>query len=462
MSVFSPSEPFSAPRAARPLRLGTLVLLRWLAIVGQLASVLIVHFGLGYRLPLFECLVLIFASITINTGLLIRYGPGHRPNARLAFYQLAYDCVQLGGLLYLTGGLGNPFALLLLAPVSVSASTLPSRETLLLVALVTIIATLLALYHQPMPWDSAVPFSPHPLYLLGVWTAILCGVGFIAGYINKVAHEARQLADALTVTELALSRQQQLSALDGLAAAAAHELGTPLATIALAAKEVRRDASDADLAADLDLILEQVARCRAILGKLRSLKPSGADIFEDVSLSDVIAELAKPHEASAAGAGKTITITRSDFGGKEPVILRDVGLLYGLGNLIENAVQFAQATVTIGAGWDHKRAVITITDDGPGFAPELLSRLGEPFLTSRWREKGDGDPRDPDGAGGLGLGVFIAKTLLERTGANLRFFNAKPTGHACVEISWPRATLEARQDDERGGRKVPDRDGFDL
>ncbi|WP_116652398.1 ActS/PrrB/RegB family redox-sensitive histidine kinase [Pelagibacterium sediminicola] len=443
MSVLSEPDLFPIPRAARPLRLGTLVLLRWLAVAGQLLSVLIVHFGLGYRLPLIACLVLIAASVAINTGLLVRFGPGHRPNSRLAFYQLAFDCLQLGGLLYLTGGLGNPFALLLLAPVSVSASTLPSRETLLLVGLVALIASALALFHLPIPWDPAAPFSPPALYLLGVWAAILCGVGFIAGYINKVAHEARQLADALTVTELALSRQQQLSALDGLAAAAAHELGTPLATIALAAKEVRREARDADLAADLDLILDQVARCRAILGKLRSLKPTGAAIFDNVPLSDIIAELTKPHEGSAAGAGKSISIARLGHGGEEPVVPRDVGLLYGLGNLIENAVQFARREVTIGAGWDAKRATITITDDGPGFAPELLSRLGEPFLTSRWREKGEPDPRDPDGAGGLGLGVFIAKTLLERTGASLRFFNAKPNGHACVEISWARAVLEA-------------------
>lgn len=442
MNVMSEPVLVSIPRAARPLRLGTLVLLRWLAVAGQLLSVVIVHFGFGYPLPLVACLVLIAASVAINAALLIRFGPGHRPNSRLAFYQLAFDCLQLGGLLYLTGGLGNPFALLLLAPVSVSASTLPSRETLLLVGLVAAIASLLALFHLPMPWDPDRPFTPPTVYLLGVWTAILCGVGFIAGYINKVAHEARQLADALTVTELALSRQQQLSALDGLAAAAAHELGTPLATIALASKEMRREARDEDLAADLDLILDQVARCRAILGKLRSLKPSGADIFDNALLSDLIAELTKPHESSAAGAGKAIAIGKAGHGGNEPVVPRDVGLLYGLGNLIENAVQFARHNVTIDAGWDLKRAAITITDDGPGFAPELLSRLGEPFLTSRWREKGEADPRDPEGAGGLGLGVFIAKTLLERTGASLRFFNARPNGHACVEISWPRTALE--------------------
>lgn len=425
---------------AHPLRLDTLILLRWLAIAGQAVSVMFVYFGLGFPLPLAGCLVLVGLSVLLNLGLWFRFGPAHRPGGRLAFFQLAYDCLQVGGLLYLTGGLGNPFALLLIAPVSISASVLPVRETVLLAILAGGIATALSVFHLPLPWYPQAPFSPPALYLTGMWLAVLCGVAFVAGYTSKVAHEARQLVDALTVTELALSRQQQLSALDGLAAAAAHELGTPLATIALAAKEMRNDAPSAEMAEDIDLILGQVSRCRAILGKLRNLRPGGSDLFDRASLSEIVAELAKPHEHSSAGAGKTIAISRSQHGGPEPVIARNVGLLYGLGNLIENAVQFARARIAITAGWDDARVVITIADDGPGFPPELLSRLGEPYLTTRWRG-GESDPRHPEGAGGLGLGVFIAKTLLERSGARLRFFNARANGHACVEISWPRSAL---------------------
>jgi two-component system sensor histidine kinase RegB len=426
-------------RSANPMRLETLVLLRWLAISGQLISVVFVRYGMGYELPLGACLVLIGLSVLLNAGLLIGYGPGHRPSTRLAFLQLAYDSLQLGGLLYLTGGLGNPFAILLLAPVSVSASTLASRETIWLGLLVGAIASLLALFHLPLPWEPGSAFQPPRIYLTGVWVAILCAVAFVAGYTSKVAHEARQLVDALTLTELALSRQQQLSALDGLAAATAHELGTPLATIALAAKEIRRDHGEGELAEDLDLIIDQVARCRAILGKLRNLRPSGSDIFDTATLSDIVAELAKVHEAPAAMEGKTITLAQSLAHEDEPVIARNVALLYGLGNLIENAVQFSKVEVTIRAIWDGRRMMIAIMDDGPGFPPDLLSRLGEPYLTTRTRDRDD--PRHPDGGGGLGLGVFIAKTLLERTGATLRFFNARANGHACVEISWPRDTL---------------------
>jgi two-component system sensor histidine kinase RegB len=216
-------------------------------------------------------------------------------------------------------------------------------------------------------------------------------------------------------------------------------LGTPLATIALAAKEIRRDHGEGELAEDLDLIIDQVARCRAILGKLRNLRPSGSDIFDTATLSDIVAELAKVHEAPAAMEGKTITLAQSLAHEDEPVIARNVALLYGLGNLIENAVQFSKVEVTIRAIWDGRRMMIAIMDDGPGFPPDLLSRLGEPYLTTRTRDRDD--PRHPDGGGGLGLGVFIAKTLLERTGATLRFFNARANGHACVEISWPRDTL---------------------
>ena len=425
-------------RGANPLRLETLVLLRWLAVAGQLITVVFVQYGLGYDLPIGPCLLLIGLSMMLNVGLLIRYGPAHRPSSRLAFLQLAYDSVQMGGLLYLTGGLGNPFAILLLAPVSVSASTLATRETIWLGGLVVIIASALALFHMPLPWREGFVFDPPQVYLTGVWAAILCGVAFVAGYTNKVAHEARQLVDALTVTELALSRQQQLSALDGLAAAAAHELGTPLATIALAAKEIRRDHGEGELADDLDLIIDQVARCRAILGKLRNLRPSGSDLFDTATLTDIVAELAKPHEGPAAVEGKTIAL-RARAEEDEPVIARNVALLYGLGNIIENAVQFAKREVTVSADWDGRRVSILITDDGPGFPPDLLSRLGEPYLTTKFRDRFD--PRHPDSAGGLGLGVFIAKTLLERTGATLRFFNARANGHASVEIRWARDAL---------------------
>ncbi len=417
----------------RPLRLATLVGLRWLAIAGQTIGVLFVDWGLGYPLPLIECLALIAISVVVNLGLILRYGANDRPSAGVATLQLAYDLLQLGGLLSLTGGLENPFSLLLLAPVSVSATTLPQRSTMLLAGLAIVIASIISVVHMDLPWDPVRRISFDRIYVVGIWVSLVCGVVFISAYTNRVAHEARQMADALAATELALSRREQLSALDGLAAAAAHELGTPLSTIALAAKEMKADIPPGPLADDVDLIIAQSARCRAILAKLRSLRSGETgDPFAALPVGELLEEVAKPLE----GLGKSIFIEIPESG-EEPVFQRSAGLLYGLGNLIENATQFAKTHVDVEASWDASKIVVTVSDDGPGFAEDLLTRLGEPYLTTRARNTAPGG----DAPGGLGLGIFIAKTLLQRTGASLSFANA-PGGGARVTITWPRSALQ--------------------
>ncbi len=281
----------------RPVRLETLVRLRWLALAGQLASVLAVAGLLRYPLPFLPCMGLIAISAVFNIGVQLRFGSGHRVTDRVALAQLAVDCIQLGGLLWLTGGLTNPFSILLLAPVSVSATTLDQKTTAILSALAIGIASLLTISHLPLPWEPGAPILFPSLYIAGIWLSLLLGVIFISAYTNRVAHEARQLTNALAATELALSRQQQLRALDGLAAAAAHELGTPLSTIALAAREMRGEAADAVMADDIDLILDQVVRCRAILGKLRNLEGEGGEAFASLPLGELIAEAAQPYRA---------------------------------------------------------------------------------------------------------------------------------------------------------------------
>ena len=422
----------------RPLRLETLVRLRWLTIAGQTMGVLFVAFGLGFPLPLIECLSLIAVSALVNIYLIVRFGAAHRPSIRFATAQLAFDCLVLGGLLALTGGLHNPFALLLLAPVSASATILPQRSTWALALLVVVIASTLAVFHLPLPWDPDADIVFDRVYVIGLWTSLLCAVVFIAAYTNRVAHEARQLADALAATELALSRHEQLSALDGLAAAAAHELGTPLSTIALAAAEMRADLPPGPLADDVDLIISQSERCRTILGKLRNLGDDGGDPFAAVTLGELLAEVAKPHE----GRGKAIVRNPETGRGKDPIIRRNVGLLYGLGNLIENATHFAGSSVWVDAGWDETTITVGITDDGPGFPADLMARLGDPYLTSRARAA---PGIDADVAGGLGLGIFIAKTLLERSGGAISFQNDHQDGHARVNIVWPREAIEVKE-----------------
>ena len=417
----------------RPLRLGTLVGLRWLALIGQTIGVLFVAWGLGYPVPLAACFALIGLSAVVNLLLILRAGVAARPDATVATLQLGYDLLQLGGLLLLTGGLENPFSLLLLAPVSVSATTLPQRSTLALAALAVLIATTIGVVHLPLPWSPDHPLALDRVYVIGIWVSLVCGVTFVAAYTNRVAHEARQLADALAATELALSNHERLSALDGLAAAAAHDLGTPLSTIALAAKEMKADIPPGPLAEDVDLIIAQSQRCRAILGKLRSLSSGDVgDPFAALPLGELLEEVAKPLE----GQGKPIFIEIPEGGG-EPVIRRNVGLLYGLGNLIENATHFARNKVQVDAAWDDGAVNIVISDDGPGFPDDLVARLGEPYLTTRARNLAP----DGDAPGGLGLGIFIAKTLLERTGARLAFSNTEKGG-ACVRIVWPRAAID--------------------
>ncbi len=425
------------PSTWRPLRLQTLVLVRWLAVAGQTIGVLFVAFGLGFPVPLAACFGLIAASAALNIWLILKFGVAHRPSSSFAATQIVFDLCQLGGLLALTGGLQNPFSILLLAPVAVSSTTLPRRPTFAIAFLAGIIASLISIWHLPLPWAPGEQLVFNRIYVIGIWVSIVCGVVFISAYTMRVAHDSRQIADALAATELALSHKEQLSALDGLAAAAAHELGTPLSTIALAAKEMRADAPPgSDLADDVELIIEQAARCRQILAKLRNLGNDGGDPFAAVPLTDLLAEVLRPHE----GRGKRIELLAEQTAGPAPVIERSVGMLYGLGNLIENAADFARATVRVEAAWDRDAISVTISDDGPGFAPELIDRLGEPYLTSRPR-----DPQGPDASnpGGLGLGVFIAKTLLERTGGRLAFENIAANGHARVRIVWPRSTVEA-------------------
>lgn len=435
--TISQADGLPLPSTWRPLRLQTLVLLRWLAVAGQTIGVVFVAFGLGFPVPLVACFSLIGALAALNIWLVLRFDAAHRPSSRFATLQVVFDLCQLGGLLALTGGLHNPFSLLLLAPVAVSATTLPRRVTFAIAVLAIVIASILSIWHLPLPWNPGERLVFNRIYVIGIWVSIICGVSFIAAYTMRVAHDARQIADALAATELTLSHREQLSALDGLAAAAAHELGTPLSTIALAAKEMRAEAEPgSDLASDVELIIAQAARCRAILAKLRNLGNDGRDPFAAVPLTDLLAEVIRPHQ----GHGKQIELMAEHDADAPPVFNRSVGLLYGLGNLIENATDFAHSSVQVEAAWDQEAVSVTITDDGPGFAPELMARLGEPYLTSRPR-----DPQGPDAnkPGGLGLGVFIAKTLLERTGGRLAFENIASNGHARVRIVWPRSAVEA-------------------
>jgi two-component system sensor histidine kinase RegB len=423
-------------RDARRLKLDTLVRLRWLAVAGQSAAVAFVHFELSYKLPFSLCLAVIATAALVNLWLGLKWPASHRLEEDLATFLLAFDILQLAALLFLTGGLQNPFAILFLAPVLISAAALSPARTVGLGLLAALCATLLVFYHRKLPWATEGGLDLPKLYVAGVWSAILLGIAFTAVFAYRIAEEARQLSAALAATELVLAREQHLSQLDGLAAAAAHELGTPLATIALVAKELDLQApAGSPLKEDTTLLREQVERCRSILTKLTSLDDQQGGFLESMSLRHLIEEVVIPQRSF----GVEIDV-RCSGEGPEPVTRRSPGLLYGLGNLVDNAADFAESCIVIEAHWTAHEVCVEIRDDGPGLPSDVLLRVGEPYVTTRGRSR-EGD----DSGSGLGLGLFIAKTLIERSGGQLALANAAPPGHGAVaRIVWLRSSFDEK------------------
>ena len=423
-------------RQSQRLRLNTLIRLRWLAIVGQSVTVLVVAYGLEFPMPVGPCFALIASSAWLNLVLAFRYPAAHRLNPAAAFGILVFDSLQLAGLLYMTGGLTNPFSLLMTVPVVISAASLPLRLTALLGGLVMTAATLLVFYHLPLPWTEGATLIVPFVYVVGMWMAVFSSIAFTAIYAFRVAEEARLLANALSATELILQREQHLSALDGLAAAAAHELGTPLATITLVAKEMEHALSqDSRFREDVVLLRSQSERCREILKRLTSLSSEGEAHLARLPFTSLIEEVIAPHR----NFGIEIALEPGEQRGPEPVGRRNAGVIYGLGNLVENAVDFAREKVVLAWSWNEARVFLELTDDGPGFPAEIIDRIGEPYMSRRTSR---------EGGGGLGLGLFIAKTLLERSGAAVSFGNAGLPGKgAVVTVSWPRQSFLASAGD---------------
>ena len=408
------------------LRLQTLVLIRWIALAGQALAIVVVKFGLGFDMAFVPALLVVAVSIGLNTVLTVRYAPTTRLSDLQPALYLAYDTLQLAILLYLTGGIENPFSMLMLVPVTVSATVLSLRSTVLLGVLGLACLSFVTINHQALPWHGDGLALPG-LYVAGIWVALVLGMGFITAYAWRVAAEARRMSDALAETQMALAREQQLSSLGGLAAAAAHELGTPLSTITLVAREMRREAEDgAALADDMDLLLRETERCREILAELsRDPRREGGSLFEQLALPALVDSIAAPLRK----ANSSIEITeRVALGLTMPIVRTSPEIRHGLGNVIENATEFAATRVDVTITVSPNIVALVVADDGPGFAHTVLGDLGEPYVSTRRAD------------GGMGLGLFIAKTLLERTGAQVTFNNAA-SGGAEVAIRWPHDIL---------------------
>lgn len=437
------------------LRLQTIIRLRWLAVLGQSVTVIGAYWVLGIDLAIGGCLAIIALSAWLNVALRIRYRASQRLKSNYAFIMLAYDILQLAALLYLTGGLENPFAFLLIAPVTVSASTLPVRITIALGVLAIGAATALTTFHFPLPWFShSTLLIPFP-YVMGAWATVVSGILFIGLYSWRTSEEGRRMAEALAAAETVLAREQRLLALDGLAAAAAHGLGTPLATIAVVTKELLHDVAEDDPHYDDILLLRaQAERCRDILKELASRGEQIDVIVSRLPVCHLMEEVVEPHRLVAVPievtTGPLPNVELDSPGVREPVTQRNPGVVYGLGNLVENAVDFAATKVEVDAHWSENEVRIVIADDGGGFPPNVLEELGEPFLTTRpaasWSEDA------PDEHIGMGLGFFIAKILLERSGAQLELANRlEPARGAVVTVTWPRERFEQTFDQDAEG-----------
>ena len=425
------------------LRLRTIVRLRWIAILGQLAAVFIVYFGFGFTFPLNMVLVVIGLSIAVNIVISDLVKTIKMVGNLLGTWMLGFDIIQLTVLLYLTGGILNPFACLLVAPVAISAASLRTQSTVFLGFMALAATCLISFYYLPLPWEPHNGLVLPVAYRLGSWISVVCAMVFIGFFAWRIANESRVMSAALAATEATLAREQKLSAIDGLAAAAAHGLGTPLSTISLVAKEVERElGEDNPLKDDVRLIRSQAVRCREILQSLTEEGSDGDLLVSNSTIGDVLEEVAQPLKALNANIEISVACAPGvDFPFlREPVLVRNAGLIYSLSNILENAVEFSNNKVRMEAVWDQDLLKLTISDDGKGFSDAMLSQLGEPFISSRSLARNKLADEVP---GGMGLGFFISKTLLERSGAVVRFGNLKaPERGAFVSLKWPRSVID--------------------
>lgn len=459
--------------SGRWVRLETLTTLRWLAVIGQAAAVIVAGQVFGLALPMALCALAIGVSMVFNVISMQVFPPTTRLSQRAATFSMLFDLTQVSALLALTGGLSNPFAMLLLAPVTISASALTLRSTIVVAAAALGLVSMLAQASLPLRFADGAVLTAPPIYLFGVWAALTISVLFMTFYARRVSVETYRMSRALGEAEAALAREQRLTAIGGLAAAAAHELGTPLATIKLVSGELARELSEQpDLREDAELIRAQADRCRDILADLAQGGRADAQM-RHAPVSAVIEEAAEPH----AARGRRIVLRiggapAAEAGADQPIVRRSPELIHGLRNLVQNAVDFAETTIWIDVARTGRRGAgeglrITVGDDGPGFPEDVLQRLGDPYVTSRPRGASlPGGGRTGESASGMGLGLFIAKTLLERTGARVSFANAdraargrgraaspdaaRPPG-AVVAAVWPEGAIIAAKAETRRG-----------
>ena len=402
----------------------TLVNLRWIAITGQIIAINFVHFYLKLDLPYIETHIIIFVGLITNIVLQFNIRTNQLKDLSSSLF-LVYDLLQLTALLYLTGGIFNPFALLIIIPTIVSSTFLSMGTTIILGTLTIGLLFILKEYHKILPGLDIYNLNFPEYYLAGALVSIIIGLVFLSYFGIRFSGETKKRSEALDKLQQVMAKEYELDSLDGQAAAAAHSLGTPLATISVVAKELKKEIGDKSKhSKDLDLLISQSKRCSDILKKISKKEISDDQFFNLTKVESLLEEIIISFEETS---DKKISLLEN--GDKNKInIKRSPEIVFGLRNFIGNAIKFADKEVRIKLISDEENLVLIVNDDGPGFAEDIIKLIGEPYLKSKSKQIND--------KAGLGLGIFLGKTLLERKKAQLSFFNKEDLKGATVKIAW--------------------------
>jgi two-component system, sensor histidine kinase RegB len=402
----------------------TLVILRWIAIIGQLIAINLVYNYLNLEFPIIESHIIIFIGLITNLYLHFKVKTNQLKDVYSSLF-LIYDLIQLSVLLYLTGGISNPFSLLLIVPGIVSSTFLSMGTTIILGTITIFLLSLLTKFYLPLPGLTEYSFSFPVFYLIGMFISIIVGLIFLSYFGIRFAGETKKRSEALNRLQQVIAKEYELESLGGQAAAAAHSLGTPLSTITVVAKELRKEiGAESKHSKDLDLLISQTKRCGDILKKISQKQIIEDKFMSAVKLEDLLVEILRSFLETSE---KDIKL-KSEKDTNKINIKRSPEIIYGLRNFIGNAVKFSNNKVEIELISNVNNIHIKINDDGPGFPEDLINVLGEPYIKSKSKEV--------NGKSGLGLGTFLGKTLLERQGAEIIFSNREINNGASVKISW--------------------------
>ena len=424
------SERKYSPNLELGVRVRTIVYLRWIAVFGQILTCSVVGGILNFNLPWFEVYLTIFALAASNILLYPRYPWHHRLSETATTIVICADIFQLALLVYFTGGLSNPFVMLFIVPIAISISNLPLRSTSILIVFTLALISVLGFFHYPLIQEDMTYLVNPPILTIGIWISLLVTILFLSAYMGSLTRESREVAGALNVTEELLSNEQNLSSLDGLAAAAAHQLGTPLGTINLIASELMKNEKiSKEGKEDLEVLLQEINKCKNILSSLGEESSLDDDIVNKIELHALLEELSELIKVK--GINPKIVFSRENDNLRFHLIERRSELLLGLSNIIENAAEFAKNLVLLSVDEKEGQIHLKIEDDGDGFPNDIMNRLGDPYVSSR--------SSDSSKEKGLGLGFFISKTLFERLGIRVEIYNkAKPENGAVVSLLIPK------------------------